>query len=179
MRSSCVDAGLIPPLVQLLNSTDQEVLLQTGRALGNICYDSRKWEFASLREHKVSGLWHRHISASYWTFQLHFLHFVGNAGFAIEGKNDLFNLTPLSSNFNSWVLCCVLLQSILALYISLSLSLSWRTLNVGSVLDTVGLHNTPQNLCCSNECRALSLISFFHLNSSYHYCTRQMFIIQK
>ncbi|XP_007544373.2 rap1 GTPase-GDP dissociation stimulator 1-like [Poecilia latipinna] len=42
MRSPCVEAGLIPPLVQLLNSTDQEVLLQTGRALGNICYDSRK-----------------------------------------------------------------------------------------------------------------------------------------
>ncbi|EMP32797.1 Rap1 GTPase-GDP dissociation stimulator 1 [Chelonia mydas] len=41
MRNSCVDAGLIPPLVQLLNCKDQEVLLQTGRALGNICYDSR------------------------------------------------------------------------------------------------------------------------------------------
>ncbi|XP_069486646.1 rap1 GTPase-GDP dissociation stimulator 1 isoform X2 [Ambystoma mexicanum] len=40
MRNPCVDAGLIPPLVQLLNSKDQEVLLQTGRALGNICYDS-------------------------------------------------------------------------------------------------------------------------------------------
>lgn len=42
MRIPCVDAGLISPLVQLLNSKDQEVLLQTGRALGNICYDSRK-----------------------------------------------------------------------------------------------------------------------------------------
>uniref|UniRef100_A0A665UVJ1 Rap1 GTPase-GDP dissociation stimulator 1 n=1 Tax=Echeneis naucrates TaxID=173247 RepID=A0A665UVJ1_ECHNA len=40
MRSPCVEAGLIPPLIQLLNSPDQEVLLQTGRALGNICYDS-------------------------------------------------------------------------------------------------------------------------------------------
>ncbi|XP_034021142.1 rap1 GTPase-GDP dissociation stimulator 1 isoform X2 [Thalassophryne amazonica] len=40
MRTPCVDAGLVPPLVQLLSSTDQEVLLQTGRALGNICYDS-------------------------------------------------------------------------------------------------------------------------------------------
>ncbi|XP_029416086.1 rap1 GTPase-GDP dissociation stimulator 1 isoform X6 [Nannospalax galili] len=40
MRTPCVDARLIPPLVQLLNSKDQEVLLQTGRALGNICYDS-------------------------------------------------------------------------------------------------------------------------------------------
>ncbi|XP_051473604.1 rap1 GTPase-GDP dissociation stimulator 1 isoform X3 [Apus apus] len=40
MRNACVDAALIPPLVQLLNCKDQEVLLQTGRALGNICYDS-------------------------------------------------------------------------------------------------------------------------------------------
>nr|XP_033813314.1 rap1 GTPase-GDP dissociation stimulator 1 isoform X4 [Geotrypetes seraphini] len=40
MRNPCVDAGLIQPLVQLLNCRDQEVLLQTGRALGNICYDS-------------------------------------------------------------------------------------------------------------------------------------------
>ncbi|XP_076144566.1 rap1 GTPase-GDP dissociation stimulator 1 isoform X2 [Alosa pseudoharengus] len=40
MRGVCVDAGLIPPLVQLLSSQEQEVLLQTGRALGNICYDS-------------------------------------------------------------------------------------------------------------------------------------------
>ncbi|XP_051502934.1 rap1 GTPase-GDP dissociation stimulator 1-like isoform X5 [Myxocyprinus asiaticus] len=40
MRSPCVEAGLIPPLVQLLNCKDEEILLQTGRALGNICYDS-------------------------------------------------------------------------------------------------------------------------------------------
>ncbi|CAI9564324.1 unnamed protein product, partial [Staurois parvus] len=40
LRIPCVDGGLIPPLVQLLNCKDQEVLLQTGRALGNICYDS-------------------------------------------------------------------------------------------------------------------------------------------
>uniref|UniRef100_A0A8C2GV66 Rap1 GTPase-GDP dissociation stimulator 1 n=1 Tax=Cyprinus carpio TaxID=7962 RepID=A0A8C2GV66_CYPCA len=54
MRSPCVEAGLIPPLVQLLNCKDQEILLQTGRALGNICYDSRKSGAAhilvSLRE---------------------------------------------------------------------------------------------------------------------------------
>uniref|UniRef100_A0AAQ4S0F4 Rap1 GTPase-GDP dissociation stimulator 1 n=1 Tax=Gasterosteus aculeatus aculeatus TaxID=481459 RepID=A0AAQ4S0F4_GASAC len=42
MRSPCVEAGLIPPLAQLLNSSNQEVLLQTGRALGNICYDSHE-----------------------------------------------------------------------------------------------------------------------------------------
>ncbi|CAH6789019.1 Rap1gds1 [Phodopus roborovskii] len=42
MRVPCVDAGLISPLVQLLHSKDQEVLLQTGRALGNICYDNHE-----------------------------------------------------------------------------------------------------------------------------------------
>ncbi|XP_016047877.2 rap1 GTPase-GDP dissociation stimulator 1 isoform X3 [Erinaceus europaeus] len=42
MRTPCVDAGLISPLVHLLSSKDQEVLLQTGRALGNICYDSHE-----------------------------------------------------------------------------------------------------------------------------------------
>uniref|UniRef100_A0A7N4PCM8 Rap1 GTPase-GDP dissociation stimulator 1 n=1 Tax=Sarcophilus harrisii TaxID=9305 RepID=A0A7N4PCM8_SARHA len=48
MRLPCVEAGLIPPLVQLLNCKDQELLLQTGRALGNICYDSQssKEQFA-------------------------------------------------------------------------------------------------------------------------------------
>lgn len=47
MRSPCVEAGLIPPLIQLLSSSDQEILLQTGRALGNICYDSRKYQRAA------------------------------------------------------------------------------------------------------------------------------------
>uniref|UniRef100_A0A8C9W437 Rap1 GTPase-GDP dissociation stimulator 1 n=1 Tax=Scleropages formosus TaxID=113540 RepID=A0A8C9W437_SCLFO len=47
MRSPCVGAGLLPPLVQLLRSEDQDVLLQTGRALGNICYDSREYLLAS------------------------------------------------------------------------------------------------------------------------------------
>uniref|UniRef100_A0A8C9UXK2 Rap1 GTPase-GDP dissociation stimulator 1 n=1 Tax=Scleropages formosus TaxID=113540 RepID=A0A8C9UXK2_SCLFO len=47
MRSPCVGAGLLPPLVQLLRSEDQDVLLQTGRALGNICYDSREYRTPS------------------------------------------------------------------------------------------------------------------------------------
>nr|DBA28815.1 TPA: hypothetical protein GDO54_009111 [Pyxicephalus adspersus] len=46
LRIPCVDSGLIPPLVQLLNCKDQEVLLQTGRALGNICYDSHEGRHA-------------------------------------------------------------------------------------------------------------------------------------
>ncbi|KAJ8346155.1 hypothetical protein SKAU_G00303480 [Synaphobranchus kaupii] len=40
LRGVCVMSGLVSPLVQLLSCKDQEVLLQTGRALGNICYDS-------------------------------------------------------------------------------------------------------------------------------------------
>uniref|UniRef100_A0A8C2BI66 Rap1 GTPase-GDP dissociation stimulator 1 n=1 Tax=Cyprinus carpio TaxID=7962 RepID=A0A8C2BI66_CYPCA len=51
MRSPCVEAGLIPPLVQLLNCKDQEILLQTGRALGNICYDSRKCPLSLPQPH--------------------------------------------------------------------------------------------------------------------------------
>uniref|UniRef100_A0A8C0QCY9 Endonuclease/exonuclease/phosphatase domain-containing protein n=1 Tax=Canis lupus familiaris TaxID=9615 RepID=A0A8C0QCY9_CANLF len=50
MRIPCMDTGLTSPLVQLLNSKDQEVLLQMGRALGSICYDkleSSKEQFAS------------------------------------------------------------------------------------------------------------------------------------
>lgn len=56
MRNPCVDAGLIPPLVQLLNCKDQEVLLQTGRALGNICYDSREcWNLLYFVHAPVEG----------------------------------------------------------------------------------------------------------------------------
>uniref|UniRef100_A0A8C9SZ15 Rap1 GTPase-GDP dissociation stimulator 1 n=1 Tax=Scleropages formosus TaxID=113540 RepID=A0A8C9SZ15_SCLFO len=51
MRSPCVGAGLLPPLVQLLRSEDQDVLLQTGRALGNICYDSREYRTPCDSEH--------------------------------------------------------------------------------------------------------------------------------
>ncbi|XP_041925019.1 rap1 GTPase-GDP dissociation stimulator 1 [Alosa sapidissima] len=55
MRGVCVDAGLIPPLVQLLSSQEQEVLLQTGRALGNICYDSRKYSAAFRSSTRTRG----------------------------------------------------------------------------------------------------------------------------
>uniref|UniRef100_A0A8C2BMI9 Rap1 GTPase-GDP dissociation stimulator 1 n=1 Tax=Cyprinus carpio TaxID=7962 RepID=A0A8C2BMI9_CYPCA len=55
MRSPCVEAGLIPPLVQLLNCKDQEILLQTGRALGNICYDSRKCPLSLPQPHLLKA----------------------------------------------------------------------------------------------------------------------------
>ncbi|XP_047672883.1 rap1 GTPase-GDP dissociation stimulator 1 isoform X2 [Tachysurus fulvidraco] len=62
MRSPCVDAGLIPPLVQLLNCKDQEVLLQTGRALGNICYDSHEGRSA-VHEAGAAQIVAEHIKA--------------------------------------------------------------------------------------------------------------------
>ncbi|TSL34594.1 Rap1 GTPase-GDP dissociation stimulator 1-A [Bagarius yarrelli] len=62
MRSPCVEAGLIPPLVQLLNCKDQEVLLQTGRALGNICYDSHEGRSA-VHEAGAAQIVAEHIKA--------------------------------------------------------------------------------------------------------------------
>nr|XP_006813886.1 PREDICTED: uncharacterized protein LOC102806195 [Saccoglossus kowalevskii] len=40
IRKPCVEAGLIPPLVNIMNHEDTEVVLQTSRALGNICFDN-------------------------------------------------------------------------------------------------------------------------------------------
>ncbi|XP_054839445.1 rap1 GTPase-GDP dissociation stimulator 1-like [Eublepharis macularius] len=40
MKVPCIDAGLVPVLVPLLDSTDQEMLLHVGRAIGRICYDN-------------------------------------------------------------------------------------------------------------------------------------------
>ncbi|XP_048362722.1 rap1 GTPase-GDP dissociation stimulator 1-like isoform X2 [Sphaerodactylus townsendi] len=42
MKIPCVDAGLVPILVPLLDSTDQEMLLHVGRAIGRICYDNNE-----------------------------------------------------------------------------------------------------------------------------------------
>ncbi|XP_010890586.2 rap1 GTPase-GDP dissociation stimulator 1 isoform X1 [Esox lucius] len=40
VRDPCIDAGLVTVLVPLLNSTDEELLLHTGRAIGRICFDN-------------------------------------------------------------------------------------------------------------------------------------------
>nr|XP_028585062.1 rap1 GTPase-GDP dissociation stimulator 1-like isoform X1 [Podarcis muralis] len=40
MKTHCIDAGLVPVLIPLLDSTDQEMLLHVGRAIGRICYDN-------------------------------------------------------------------------------------------------------------------------------------------
>uniref|UniRef100_A0A8C0UGZ8 Rap1 GTPase-GDP dissociation stimulator 1-like n=1 Tax=Cyanistes caeruleus TaxID=156563 RepID=A0A8C0UGZ8_CYACU len=41
MKTPCIEADLVPTLIPLLESTDQEMLLHAGRAIGRICYDNR------------------------------------------------------------------------------------------------------------------------------------------
>uniref|UniRef100_A0A8C0QM36 Uncharacterized protein n=1 Tax=Chelonoidis abingdonii TaxID=106734 RepID=A0A8C0QM36_CHEAB len=43
MKKPCIDAGLVLALVPLLESTDQEMLLHAGRAIGRICYENSKY----------------------------------------------------------------------------------------------------------------------------------------
>ncbi|KFQ55317.1 Rap1 GTPase-GDP dissociation stimulator 1, partial [Nestor notabilis] len=42
MKKPCIEADLVPTLIPLLESTDQEMLLHAGRAIGRICYDNRE-----------------------------------------------------------------------------------------------------------------------------------------
>ncbi|NWY25259.1 GDS1 protein, partial [Pheucticus melanocephalus] len=48
MKIPCIEADLVLTLIPLLESTDQEMLLHAGRAIGRICYDNR-----SLQEELV------------------------------------------------------------------------------------------------------------------------------
>ncbi|XP_036241272.2 LOW QUALITY PROTEIN: rap1 GTPase-GDP dissociation stimulator 1-like [Molothrus ater] len=48
MKIPCIEADLVLALIPLLESTDQEMLLHAGRAIGRICYDNR-----SLQEELV------------------------------------------------------------------------------------------------------------------------------
>ncbi|XP_040293189.1 rap1 GTPase-GDP dissociation stimulator 1-like isoform X2 [Bufo bufo] len=41
-RKPCIDAGLVTALVPLLQSSDQELLLHAGRAIGRICYENNE-----------------------------------------------------------------------------------------------------------------------------------------
>ncbi|NWU94943.1 GDS1 protein, partial [Upupa epops] len=41
MKKPCIEADLVPTLIPLLESTDQEMLLHAGRAIGRICYENR------------------------------------------------------------------------------------------------------------------------------------------
>uniref|UniRef100_A0A8C3QFA6 GDS1 protein n=1 Tax=Cyanoderma ruficeps TaxID=181631 RepID=A0A8C3QFA6_9PASS len=43
MKRPCIEADLVLTLIPLLESTDQEMLLHAGRAIGRICYDNRKY----------------------------------------------------------------------------------------------------------------------------------------
>ncbi|XP_076831481.1 rap1 GTPase-GDP dissociation stimulator 1-B isoform X2 [Brachyhypopomus gauderio] len=40
VRDQCIEAGLVSALVPLLNGSDQDLLLHTGRAVGRICFDN-------------------------------------------------------------------------------------------------------------------------------------------
>ncbi|NXL74992.1 GDS1 protein, partial [Leptocoma aspasia] len=41
MKKPCIEADLVLALIPLLESTDQEMVLHAGRAIGRICYDNR------------------------------------------------------------------------------------------------------------------------------------------
>ncbi|NXY01617.1 GDS1 protein, partial [Pteruthius melanotis] len=41
MKKPCIEADLVLTLIPFLKSTDQEMLLHAGRAIGRICYDNR------------------------------------------------------------------------------------------------------------------------------------------
>lgn len=43
MKKPSIEADLVLTLIPLLESTDQEMLLHAGRAIGRICYDNRKY----------------------------------------------------------------------------------------------------------------------------------------
>lgn len=45
MKKPCIEADLVLTLIPFLESTDQEMLLHAGRAIGRICYDNRKYLF--------------------------------------------------------------------------------------------------------------------------------------
>uniref|UniRef100_A0A674IFG0 Rap1 GTPase-GDP dissociation stimulator 1 n=1 Tax=Terrapene triunguis TaxID=2587831 RepID=A0A674IFG0_9SAUR len=56
MKKPCIDAGLVLALVPLLESTDQEMLLHAGRAIGHICYENSKYSISkeALSKTKVA-----------------------------------------------------------------------------------------------------------------------------
>lgn len=48
VREPCIEAGLVKVLVPHLNSNNQEMLLNTGRAIGRICFDNCKCDSNSF-----------------------------------------------------------------------------------------------------------------------------------
>nr|XP_008114011.1 PREDICTED: rap1 GTPase-GDP dissociation stimulator 1 isoform X1 [Anolis carolinensis] len=56
MKIPCIDAGLVPILIPLLDSRDQEMLLHVGRAIGRICYDNNDLQEQLVRAEVISFL---------------------------------------------------------------------------------------------------------------------------
>ncbi|KAH0623441.1 hypothetical protein JD844_006190 [Phrynosoma platyrhinos] len=56
MKVPCIDAGLVPILIPLLDSRDQEMLLHVGRAIGRICYDNNDLQEQLVRAEVINSL---------------------------------------------------------------------------------------------------------------------------
>ncbi|KFO84237.1 Rap1 GTPase-GDP dissociation stimulator 1, partial [Buceros rhinoceros silvestris] len=56
MKTPCIEADLVPALVPLLESTDQELLLHAGRAIGRICYGNRDLQEELVRVGVITSL---------------------------------------------------------------------------------------------------------------------------
>uniref|UniRef100_U3IFG7 Rap1 GTPase-GDP dissociation stimulator 1 n=1 Tax=Anas platyrhynchos platyrhynchos TaxID=8840 RepID=U3IFG7_ANAPP len=56
MKKPCIEADLVVTLIPLLESTDQEMLLHAGRAIGRICYDNRDLQEELVKVGVISSL---------------------------------------------------------------------------------------------------------------------------
>ncbi|NXC82161.1 GDS1 protein, partial [Cercotrichas coryphoeus] len=56
MKKPCIEADLVLTLIPLLESTDQEMLLHAGRAIGRICYDNRALQEELVRVGVIPSL---------------------------------------------------------------------------------------------------------------------------
>ncbi|NXC67430.1 GDS1 protein, partial [Anhinga anhinga] len=56
MKKSCIEADLVPTLIPLLESTDQEMLLHAGRAIGRICYNNRELQEELVKVGVITSL---------------------------------------------------------------------------------------------------------------------------
>uniref|UniRef100_A0A8C0J1V6 Uncharacterized protein n=1 Tax=Chelonoidis abingdonii TaxID=106734 RepID=A0A8C0J1V6_CHEAB len=108
MKKPCIDAGLVLALVPLLESTDQEMLLHAGRAIGRICYENSKYSISKealsktkVAEHLVKQLRrtenHQRIETIIEVLQL----------LAENGKGSLILTTRLLSRENTSIVATV------------------------------------------------------------------------
>ncbi|XP_042316644.1 rap1 GTPase-GDP dissociation stimulator 1-like isoform X2 [Sceloporus undulatus] len=56
MKVPCIDAGLVPIMIPLLDSRDQEMLLHVGRAIGRICYDNNDLQEQLAKAEVINSL---------------------------------------------------------------------------------------------------------------------------